>query len=88
MFCKPAGKGTKLTNEHTGDGRDAAHYGNLFMYGTNLGVTLEDRKLFCVEDVAINGGDGEVVENVTTYDQAFAKAKTFTKTDSFYMWEP
>lgn len=49
---------------------------------------MDDRKLFCMKDVAIEGGDGEVTENVTTYDEAFAKVKTFTKTESAYLWDP
>jgi hypothetical protein len=63
----------KWTNEHTGDGKTPSRQlrntklGNLFVWGTGLGITQEGRTLFCMKDVAITGGDEHVDEQVMTY---------------------
>ena len=43
-------------------------YGNLFFWGTGLGITVEGRTLFCMKDVAITGGDEHVDDQVMTYE--------------------
>ena len=88
MFNQPAGFYGNFTNKDTGNGRNDDHHGNLFLWGTNLGISLDGRELFCMKDVSINGGDGFVEENVLSYDQAFAKVKTYTKTtESAFLWD-
>ena len=89
--------GATWTNEHTGDGKGFSPDGNLFVWGTNLGITVNGRTLFCMKDVGIiknstnasGGGDGKVDNKVKTYAQAFAKIKDYskTKTDSAYLWD-
>jgi hypothetical protein len=34
----------------------------MFLWGTDLGVTLHGRALFCMKDVTITGGDAQVDE--------------------------
>ena len=40
-----------------------------------------------MKDVAITGGDAHIGEQVMTYEQAFARVKNSSKTETAYVWD-
>ena len=40
-----------------------------------------------MKDVAITGGNAQVDNNVMTQEQAFAKVKSYSQTESAYVWD-
>lgn len=72
VFTKPAGRGATWTDQHTGNGKGPSPQGNLFVWGTSMGIKVNGRTLFCMKDVSISGGDAKSDHQIGTFEQALA----------------
>ena len=76
--------GAKWTNQHTKSSSD----GHLFVYGKSLEVELGGRTLIQMNDVKIDGADGNIDYNVATEEEAIALVKSKTASNEYaYEWD-